>query len=69
MKSNNNFPLLIDHKIQQVSDEALVAIAAMSPMVWIFHGTGAPTLANFPSARVGDVIRRMSDGQEWRVDA
>lgn len=50
--------------------ESMVAtkIAGMSPMVWVFHGTGAPTLTNFPGARVGDVVRRMSDGQEWRVD-
>lgn len=43
-------------------------IAGMAPMVWVHHGTDAPTLASFPGARVGDVIRRMSDGQEWRVD-
>lgn len=43
-------------------------ITAMAPMVWIHHGTGTPTLSSFPGARVGDVIRRMSDGQEWRVD-
>lgn len=38
------------------------------PTVWTHHGTGTPTLAGFPGARVGDVIRRLSDGQEWRVD-
>lgn len=43
-------------------------IAGTSPIVWVYHGTGTPTLAGFPGARVGDVIRRMSDGQEWRVD-
>lgn len=44
-------------------------IAAMAPMVWIFHGTGTPVLTNYPGARVNDIIRRQSDGQEWRVDA
>lgn len=54
--------------LASVNSAVQARLDSMAPMVWIHHGTGTPTLAGFPGARVGDVIRRMSDGQEWRVD-
>lgn len=56
-----------DFATREYVDDA-VANAARSPRVLLHYGTGTPTLTDFPDARVGDVLERLSDGSRWRVD-
>lgn len=54
--------------LASVNSAVQTRLESMDPMVWVHHGIDTPALAGFPGARVDDVIRRVSDEQEWRVD-
>ncbi|MGO3084274.1 hypothetical protein [Ancrocorticia populi] len=61
-----------DAGLQAVSQAQVSAVAAVNAaatnrasLMWNFAGTGTPVLAAFPGIKVGDTIRRTSDGQEW----